>query len=795
MPYNRTVDYQNSGDFLPDTVDGDNDRQVSQIKQVADLANRSVLFPQSLQNATSLSLPLPDSGLYLRWKTDLSGLENTGVPGVILPGVDVGLIADMVSSTTLSVGDSVFTNGYTATGDGGGRNYLVKTAAQAASDGDIIDEVKFGFTLATGDVAILQLVVNSTDYASFGSNIAGAISIPSHVAGSPVSDSASCTLEADKYYRLIIDITTTDAGFVKILFDGVDVIFNDQPDGLWFSNATILTNGTENNQILTTNLYSFSITTSATPYSTLSVETDSLWGGTVTGVTVEEITAREIANEITPSAGVGRNNNIGIKAGSFNRNDLALGNKTTLGAMTETGSPIAAQNVAIGSQALSINTHGDENTAIGTFALQGNEGSDNTAVGYSALKLNSKGQENTAVGYKAGVLVSTGYKNSFYGFWSGVYTRTGSENCHYGWRPNIAGGDNSNNSFYGSRAGSGILTGDSNVIIGQSACITALQTSTLTLATSVGVGAECKPFGNDSVTIGYQSKAGTEGAFADGAVSVGKGANAVNERSISVGFNASSQSTGAIAIGDTALATTDQSIAVGDGATASGSRSISIGDASSASGIQSVAVGPASVNSGDYVTSFGFRAGVAYTGDRNTFLGHDAGVQAAVAYTNCTLLGTQTAVTGSDQVQLGDASTTTYAYGAVQNRSDERDKLEIQNLTDEHIAFFMAVEWKQFRMNYRESYVEIIDGERVIHDNDESNAGSRFHIGAIAQQVEAAMNTHGVDFAGLQHHSVNGGEDVYSIGYQEFIGIQGEIIQRQQAQLTSILSRLDAAGI
>ena len=65
MPYNRTVDYQNSGDFLPDTVNGDNDRQVSQIKQVADLANRSLLFPQSLQNASSLSLPLPEDALLI----------------------------------------------------------------------------------------------------------------------------------------------------------------------------------------------------------------------------------------------------------------------------------------------------------------------------------------------------------------------------------------------------------------------------------------------------------------------------------------------------------------------------------------------------------------------------------------------------------------------------------------------------------------------------------------------------------------------------------------------------------
>jgi len=76
MPYNRTVDYQNSGDFLPDTVNGDNDRQVSQIKQVADLAARTLSFPQSLQNAQSLVLPLPEATKYLRWRNDELGLEN-----------------------------------------------------------------------------------------------------------------------------------------------------------------------------------------------------------------------------------------------------------------------------------------------------------------------------------------------------------------------------------------------------------------------------------------------------------------------------------------------------------------------------------------------------------------------------------------------------------------------------------------------------------------------------------------------------------------------------------------------
>jgi hypothetical protein len=85
VPYDRTVDYQVNGDFLPTTVNGDNDRQVSQIKQVLTRANRTLTYPQSLQSATSLTLPTPEAGLFLKWKTDLTGLENTDVDASFLP--------------------------------------------------------------------------------------------------------------------------------------------------------------------------------------------------------------------------------------------------------------------------------------------------------------------------------------------------------------------------------------------------------------------------------------------------------------------------------------------------------------------------------------------------------------------------------------------------------------------------------------------------------------------------------------------------------------------------------------
>lgn len=204
----------------------------------------------------------------------------------------------------------------------------------------------------------------------------------------------------------------------------------------------------------------------------------------------------------------------------------------------------------------------------------------------------------------------------------------------------------------------------------------------------------------------------------------------------------------------------------------------------------------------DGVVGVGRSAGENNTGSFASFLGYLTGQNNTFA--RVTLLGQGAVATGADQLQLGDSATTAYAFGPVQDRSDIRDKLDIQSLTDAYIAFFMDIEWRRYRMNYRDAYYDVVevkdnDGnvklERVPVENDGSRAGTRYHIGAVAQQVEVAMKKHGIDFAGLQHHAVNGGKDVYTIGYQEFIGIQGEIIQRQQRRLDSIEERLNAAGL
>jgi len=155
----RTVNYQQNSDFIPDVVNSDFDRVVSLSKQQADRSGRTLAFQESLQNATELSLPDPSAGLYLRWKGDLTGVENAGAPSVSVPAVEFSTVADMAGSTTLAVGTMVFTAGYFTAGDRGLATYLVEASQSVDEIGD--------HTLANGNVAILQ-TTNTINVNQFG---------------------------------------------------------------------------------------------------------------------------------------------------------------------------------------------------------------------------------------------------------------------------------------------------------------------------------------------------------------------------------------------------------------------------------------------------------------------------------------------------------------------------------------------------------------------------------------------------------------------------------------------------
>lgn len=192
-------------------------------------------------------------------------------------------------------------------------------------------------------------------------------------------------------------------------------------------------------------------------------------------------------------------------------------------------------------------------------------------------------------------------------------------------------------------------------------------------------------------------------------------------------------------------------------------------------------------NSGDFASGFGYLAGVDNT------------------YARSTMIGQQSQVTGVDQIQLGAPGSSVYAYGPVQDRSDERDKTDFKPISDKLKNFLLDVEFQTYRFDYRDSYVDYVHAEdgldsegnptysvvKIEAVKDGSRSGSRHHAGVVAQQVKDAMDKHGVDFAGYQDHKVNGGADVLSIGYQQFIPIIGALVQDQEKTIKNLLSEIE----
>ncbi len=167
---------------------------------------------------------------------------------------------------------------------------------------------------------------------------------------------------------------------------------------------------------------------------------------------------------------------------------------------------------------------------------------------------------------------------------------------------------------------------------------------------------------------------------------------------------------------------------------------------------------------------------------------------------NCTGIGYGTRVTGDNQAQIGNSAVTTYVYGTVQNRSDSRDKTELvpTKLGDDFIDGLEAEEglW-DMRDDYFEYYeVQVgidLETAKPIFENrirmlpkDGSKKRKRKHQWFVAQKVKALCDELGIDFGGLQDHTVNGGCDVMSLGYDEFIPPLTAYVQRRKKEIRAL---------
>jgi len=275
--------------------------------------------------------------------------------------------------------------------------------------------------------------------------------------------------------------------------------------------------------------------------------------------------------------------------------------------------------------------------------------------------------------------------------------------------------------------------------------------------------------------------------------------------------------------GETGSSNTNLGIAAGDSYT-SGANNVAIGvDAltSATSGSNNTAIGYKALE--DMTTGSGgnlstYNVGVGWysgsnisTGYAHTCIGANAGIglttttlSTAVGfeagytgnYSLSTMLGETATVTGNQQIQLGASGTTTYAYGAVQNRSDERDKADIRD-TQLGLNFIMALRPRDFRWDMREDYRppkpskdaseqewnawhEACKLANLAHDG--THKRTRYHHGLIAQEVKQTMDSFGLDFGGYQDHTIKSGDAVLSIGYEELVAPLIKAIQELKAE-------------
>jgi len=191
------------------------------------------------------------------------------------------------------------------------------------------------------------------------------------------------------------------------------------------------------------------------------------------------------------------------------------------------------------------------------------------------------------------------------------------------------------------------------------------------------------------------------------------------------------------------------------------------------------------------------------TGSNNTALGKDSlrftttGANHG-SYSGCTGVGRDARVSGSDQVQLGNSSTTTYAFGAVQDRSDRRDKADVRD-SKLGLGFINQLRPVDYRLDMRDDYFdyiettdeetgEVLDVKMERREKDGSRKRKRYHHGFIAQEVKEVMDKLKLDFGGYQDHSLSGGDDVLSLGYQEMIAPMVRAIQELSEKVDNLHS-------
>ncbi len=201
-------------------------------------------------------------------------------------------------------------------------------------------------------------------------------------------------------------------------------------------------------------------------------------------------------------------------------------------------------------------TDANSNTLIGTSS--GNltlTGINNTAVGKSTLTAVTSGGGNTCIGYQCGTATTTGGNNTFAGYQSGNGLTTGGNNTSIGVEAMLVNNNNDSVAIgYQALANS---TGDSNVVIGSQAAITAGTSRANTFVGKFSAkvctnAAQCSALGVESLLLLTTGNNNTAlGAFSLNAITTGEYNTAIGYNS---GVNATVASSSNIYLGNNGAA-------------------------------------------------------------------------------------------------------------------------------------------------------------------------------------------------------------------------------------------------
>ena len=405
-----------------------------------------------------------------------------------------------------------------------------------------------------------------------------------------------------------------------------------------------------------------------------------------------------IVNTIT--IGRGRNGLLTNLALGIN----ALKVNTTGYQNTAIGSVLASnttgyRNTAVGNSILGNNLSGRGNTGIGMLALNVTTANDNTGIGYSALISNTTGYSNTALGVSALYFNTTsnnlvavgdsalynniGTQNTAIGSKASYNNLSGYLNTSVGYRSQYANTNGWSNTSLGMQSLSGNTTGYNNTAVGYQSLYQGLNYHN----TGVGFWAlySCSGSQNNTALGSASMTCNTTGSF-NTMVGSNSGYNiTTGDYNSALGFNTlrvntSGRNNTSIGLAALEYNTTGYSnTAIGTCALRSNttkSNLVAVGDSalfSNTTGGSNTAVGSMALranSAGSYNTAIGSQSQISTTGSSNTTIGQSSGYLNSSGSNN-TLIGVGTLMlntTGSNNIALGYAAGAITGYDGFSNR-------------------------------------------------------------------------------------------------------------------------------